>query len=82
MGTRAYQLPTDGAFVLVGETERSDWSGTDQSGREVSIGYQTKRFYWSGEWSILIGRAPTNQDAKFVLATQRSVLIGRANGAF
>src|ERR1043165_4710237 len=46
--------------------ERSDWSGIDQSGREVRIGYQTKRFDWSGELSVLIGRAPTNQDAKLV----------------
>jgi hypothetical protein len=71
---------------MIGLTERSDWSGTDQPGHGVHIGCQTQRFDWSGKRSVLIGRAPTNLDAEFLAAVkkepfdwsgERSVLIGR-----
>jgi hypothetical protein len=49
------RIRTDGAFILVGGTESSDWSGTDQSRHGVLSGCQMER--------ILIGREPTNQNA-------------------
>jgi hypothetical protein len=62
-------------------TERSDWSGTDQSGRGVLSGCQMQRSDWSGERSVPIGREPTNRDAEFLTAVKRSLPIGRGNRA-
>ena len=72
---------SNGVFLLDGRTERSDWSGTDQSGRGVLLSCQTECFDWTGERSVLIGRAPTNQDVEFLTAVKRSLPIGRGNRA-
>ena len=71
---------------MVGGTKSSDWSGTNQSGLGVLASFQTERFDWTGERSVLIGRAPTNHDTEFLndcrkepfdWSGEQSVLMGQ-----
>ena len=43
--------------------ERSDWSGTDQSGRGDLQSRQKEPSDWSGKRSVLNGGEPSNQNA-------------------
>ena len=72
---------------MVGRTERSDWSGTDQSGRGVLSGCQKEPSDWLEERRLLIGQVPTvavchrilngHQTEHFRRLGDWSVLIGR-----